>query len=48
MRYWDGNNPANFTTTCPATDQGVQAVDLQAKTGDGRVNETMTIYKRVP
>lgn len=48
VRYWDGNNPANFTTTCPATDQGVQAVDLQAKTGDGRVNETMTIYKRVP
>lgn len=49
VRYWNGaNNPAAFTTTCPATDQGVQAVDLKAQTADGRITETMTVYKRVP
>jgi prepilin-type N-terminal cleavage/methylation domain-containing protein len=50
VRYWDGSNPAGFGAPCPnaASDKGVQAVDLRAQTADGRVNETMTLYKRAP
>jgi prepilin-type N-terminal cleavage/methylation domain-containing protein len=49
VRYWNGSNaPAAFGAGCPSPDQGVQAVDLQAKTADGKVNETLTVYKRVP
>jgi type II secretory pathway pseudopilin PulG len=48
VRYWDGLNPASYVAPPCSSDTGVQAVDLRVQTGDGRVTETVTVYKRVP
>lgn len=43
IMYWNG---ATFSTTCPATDMGLQKLSLQVRSNDGRATETVEIVKR--
>jgi type II secretory pathway pseudopilin PulG len=48
VAYWDSATaPAAYGSKCPASDPGAQALTLTARSGDGRVERTLTIYKRV-
>ena len=43
--YWNGTA---FTSTCPATDSGLDAVHLTLTSTDGRDTETLDVVKRAP
>jgi hypothetical protein len=49
VKYWDGTPaPAGFTTTCPATDRGVQQITATlTRVGDGQ-QDRLTIVKARP
>jgi hypothetical protein len=48
VAFWNGANPAGFSTTCPASDAvdpRVQRITLMAQGTDGRGPETIQILK---
>ncbi len=49
MAYWNADNPATFTSTCPANpDNGVQRVTVRVNSSDVRGDKTLTFVKRRP
>ncbi len=48
VTYWNGDlAPATFSTTCPSPDSGSQALTIRARAGDGSIDRTITIVKRL-
>jgi type II secretory pathway pseudopilin PulG len=44
VRYWNGQTPAGWLTTCPSPDAGLQRLTLTAT--DGNVTETVDVLER--
>ena len=49
VEFWNGDNPATFTGTCPGNpDSGLQKITIEAHSNDNRGRQTLTILKRRP
>ena len=49
IEYWNGDNPATFSSTCPANpDNGLQKIKIKALSNDNRGGQSLEILKRRP
>lgn len=50
VRAWQGDSPPTYSSTCPASDKGLQQLTLRVQSpgGNHQVTETLVIVKRKP
>lgn len=46
VRYWNGEQDAQFLATCPDPDRGAQLLTIRARSDDERGRKTLNVVKR--